>query len=69
MTNVDYLNDRRYVGADRYPAPEALSCARVIENSAVPRVSATNFVDALCFFALPSRDAVSADHFRSYGSK
>jgi hypothetical protein len=42
MTNADYLDDRRYVRANRYPAlrdePEAVSCAHAIENSVVRRV-------------------------------
>jgi len=48
MTNADYLGDCRYVAltAILRDEPEALSCAHAIENSAVRRLSAANFVEA-----------------------
>jgi ribonuclease VapC len=66
MTNADCLDDRRYVRANRYPtrrAPnEAPACAHAIENSAVRRLSAANFVEAAVIIDA-SRDPVASRRF------
>jgi hypothetical protein len=54
------LRERRDVRADRYPARR--SCARAIENSAVRRMSAANFVEAAVLIDA-SRDPIASRRF------
>jgi ribonuclease VapC len=47
--------------------PEALSCAHAIENSAVRRVSAANFVEAAVIIEA-SRDPIASRRFDDRGA-